>query len=105
MGLFRKHTRSRLGESRRKVKLFYQQILEEMDREQQQLKGHRPANAIPEEEEATLHRNNKNVRGAFGVFDIRALAAAQPRIYEEDSARKNIDVPGSRAKSNAVRPR
>ena len=56
MGLFKKHTRSRLGESRRKAKLFYLQILEEMDRERQQLKKHCPAHAIPEdEEEATLH--------------------------------------------------
>jgi hypothetical protein len=37
MGLSRRHTRSRLGESRRQAKLFYQQILEGMDRERQQL--------------------------------------------------------------------
>lgn len=55
MGLFRKHTRSRIGESRRKAKLFYQQILDEMDRERQQLKEHYKAHAIPEDEEATLH--------------------------------------------------
>jgi hypothetical protein len=55
MALFRKHTRSRIGESRRKAKLFYQ-ILDEMDRERQQLKEHCKAHAIPEdEEEATLH--------------------------------------------------
>ena len=56
MALFRKHTRSRIGESRRKAKLFYQQIFEEMDRERQQLKEHCQAHAIPEDEEdATLH--------------------------------------------------
>ena len=56
MGLFRKHTRSRIGESRRNAKLFYQQILEEMDRERQQLKEHCQAHAIGEdEEEARLH--------------------------------------------------
>jgi hypothetical protein len=56
MGLFRKHTRSRLGESRRKAKLIYQQILEEMDREREQLKEHFPVHVIPEDnEEATLH--------------------------------------------------
>ncbi len=53
MGLFRKH-RSRLGESRREAKLLCQQILEDMDRERQQLKE--LAQAIPEDEEdATLH--------------------------------------------------
>jgi len=62
MGLFRKHTRSRLGESRRKAKLIYQQMLDEMDRERDQIKQHFPAHAIPEDngdsednEEATLH--------------------------------------------------
>jgi hypothetical protein len=56
MALFRKHTRSRIGESRRKAKLFYQQIFEEMDRERQQLKEHCQAHAIPEDEEdATLN--------------------------------------------------
>jgi len=55
MGLFRKHTRSRVGESRRKAKLIYQQILEEMDREREQLKRF-PVHATPEDdEEATLH--------------------------------------------------
>jgi hypothetical protein len=51
MGLFRKHTRSRLGESRRKAKLIYQQILDEMDRERDQLKEHFPAHAIPDDDE------------------------------------------------------
>ena len=37
MGLSRRHTRSRFGESRRQAKLFYQQILEGMDREREQL--------------------------------------------------------------------
>ena len=62
MGLFRKHTRSRLGESRRKAKLIYQQMLEEMDREREQFKEPFPAHAIPKDDEdnddndeATLH--------------------------------------------------
>jgi len=56
MGLFRKHTRSRLCESRRRAKLFSQQVLEEMDRERRQLEDECPAQAISEgEEAATLH--------------------------------------------------
>ncbi len=56
MGLFRKHTRSRLGERRREAKLLCQHILGEIDRERQQLKEHCVAQAILEdEEEATLH--------------------------------------------------
>jgi len=59
MRLFRKHARSRLGESRRKAKLFYQQILEDMDRERQQLEQHCLARAISSDEEdneePTLH--------------------------------------------------
>jgi hypothetical protein len=35
MALSRRHTRSRLGESRREAKLFYQQILEAMDQDRQ----------------------------------------------------------------------
>ena len=55
MGLYRRHTRSRLADSRRKARLFCQQILENMDREQQ-LTEHYLARTIPEdEEEATLH--------------------------------------------------
>ena len=50
MGLFRKHTRTRHGESRRKARLFYQQILEEMDRERQQLNEHCVAHIISEDE-------------------------------------------------------
>jgi len=37
MALSRRHIRSRFGESRRQAKLFYQQILEGMDQERQQL--------------------------------------------------------------------
>ena len=37
MVLSRRHTRSRLGESRRQAKLFYQQILEDMDQKRPQL--------------------------------------------------------------------
>jgi hypothetical protein len=56
MGFSRRHTRSRLGESRRKAKLFYQQVLEEMDRERQQLDEHGLVHAIPEDDDdATLH--------------------------------------------------
>ena len=55
MGLYRKHTGSRLGESRREAKLHCQQILEEMDRERHQLKEHCLGHAIPEDEEAKLH--------------------------------------------------
>jgi hypothetical protein len=51
MGLYRKHTRSRLGESRRKAKLFYQHLLDEMDRERQQLEERCPAHATPVDEE------------------------------------------------------
>ena len=85
MGLFRKHTRSRLGESRRKAKLLYQQILEEMDRERQQLKEHCQADAIPEDEEATLHQTIKMCVATFGAFYLRTLTATQPPIFEEDS--------------------
>jgi hypothetical protein len=54
MRLSRKHTRSRPGESRRKARLFYQQILEEMDRERQQEQCR--ALAIDDnDEEPTLH--------------------------------------------------
>jgi hypothetical protein len=54
--LYRKHARSRLGESRRKVKLLYQQMREQMDREREQLNEDCLALAIPEdEEEPTLH--------------------------------------------------
>jgi hypothetical protein len=56
MGLYRRHPRSRLGEGRRKARLFYQQILEEMDRERQQLEEQCLAHANPEDDnEATLH--------------------------------------------------
>jgi hypothetical protein len=61
MGLSRRHTRSRLGESRRQTKLFYQQILEEMDRERPQLNELVLTHSIPEDDdpedddEATLH--------------------------------------------------
>jgi hypothetical protein len=56
VALYRKQARSRLGESRRKVRLLYQQLLEEMDREREQLNEDRPALEIPEdEEEPTLH--------------------------------------------------
>jgi hypothetical protein len=54
--LYRKQARSRLGESRRKVKLLYQRMREEMDREREQLNEDCPALEIPEEkEEPTLH--------------------------------------------------
>jgi len=61
MGLSRRHTRSRLGESRRQAKLFYQQILEGMDRERQQLDelGQTRANSEVDDDdnddEPTLH--------------------------------------------------
>jgi hypothetical protein len=102
MGLFRKHTRSRLGESRRKAKLLYQQILEEMDRERQQLKEHCQADAIPEDEEATLHQTIKMCVATFGAFYLRTLTATQPPIFEEDSVRKKKDVRGLRMKSAAA---
>jgi hypothetical protein len=51
MALFRRHTRTRHGESRRKARLFYQQILEEMDRERQQLNEHCVAPHIISEDE------------------------------------------------------
>jgi hypothetical protein len=54
--LFRKHTRVRLSERRREVKLSCQRILELMDCERQQLNEHRAASAAAEDEaEATLH--------------------------------------------------
>jgi hypothetical protein len=43
------------GERRREAKLSCQRILEEMDGERQRLKEHCVANAVPEEDEATLH--------------------------------------------------
>jgi hypothetical protein len=49
MELFRRHTRTRHGESRRKARLFYQQLLEEMDRERR-LKEHCLAHSIAEDE-------------------------------------------------------
>ena len=56
MGLSRRHTKSRLGESRRQAKLFYQQILEQMDRERQQPNELSLTHAISEDDdEATLH--------------------------------------------------
>ena len=61
MGLSRRHTRSRLGESRRQAKLFYQQILEGMDRERQQLDELGRTRAVSEvddddnDDEPTLH--------------------------------------------------
>lgn len=59
MRLYRKHARSRLGESRRKAKLFYQRILEDIDRDRQQLEQHCLAREISEDEEddeePTLH--------------------------------------------------
>ena len=56
MGLSRRHTKSRLGESRRQAKLFYQQIFEQMDREQPQPDELVLTHAIPEDDdEATLH--------------------------------------------------
>jgi hypothetical protein len=67
MALSRRHTRSRLGESRRQAKLFYQQILEVMDQERQPLNELGRTHAVSEvddddnddedkdEDEATLH--------------------------------------------------
>jgi len=61
MALSRRHTRSRFGESRRQAKLFYQQILEGMDRERQQLNELERPHAISEvddddnDDEPTLH--------------------------------------------------
>jgi hypothetical protein len=54
--LFRKHTRVRLGERRREVKLSCQRILELMDCERQQIKERCVASAAAEDEaEAVLH--------------------------------------------------
>jgi hypothetical protein len=60
MALSRRHSRSRLGESRRQAKLFYQQILEGMDQERQQLDELGRTQAISEvdddnDDEPTLH--------------------------------------------------
>jgi hypothetical protein len=53
--LFRKHSRVRLGERRRAVKLSCQRILEEMDCERQQREG--PCtNALPEDEDEAALR-------------------------------------------------
>jgi hypothetical protein len=50
MGFFKRHIRTRHGESRRKARLFYQQILEEMDRERRQLNEQCVAHGISEDE-------------------------------------------------------
>jgi hypothetical protein len=73
VGLYRKHTRSRLGESRRKAKLFYQQILDEMDRERQQLTERCPAHATPEdEEEATCTETRMCVAPSARLISVRS---------------------------------
>lgn len=56
MALSRRHSRSRLGESRRQAKLFYQQILEELDQERQQLNEFGRTRATSEaDDEAPVH--------------------------------------------------
>jgi hypothetical protein len=69
MRLSRKHTRSRPGESRRRARLFYQQIFDEMDREGQQEQC--LALAIDDEE---LHFN-RDLHDTFGAFHLDALTA------------------------------
>jgi len=64
-----------------------------MDREREQLKRF-PVHATPEDdEEATLHWNNK------------MCVAPSARSISVRSPSRNKDVPGSRAKSKANRPR
>jgi hypothetical protein len=54
--VLKKHTRVRLGERRRAVKLSCQRILEEMDSERRQGDAHCVADAVSDDEdEATLH--------------------------------------------------
>ena len=64
MALSRRHVRCRFGESRRQAKLFYQQILEGMDQERQQLNDLGRTHAISDvddgddndsDDHATLH--------------------------------------------------